>query len=281
MPYTDSDEVAIYYETTGDPSGEPLVLISGTGGQMIGWRPEFCALLAEAGFFVIRLDNRDTGLSQRFGGVEDLDGGYELSDLALDVLRVLDAVGVERAHLFGHSMGGMVAQILALDHAERVKTMALLGTLPEPRDSWVLHDMPVFEPPVRLSREEAIRLGTQLGRPPRPTPYDWDEAWHAEAAAEAYDRGYTPEGALRQWSAMLRTPDRLARLQEVTVPTLVMHGRDDDALHWSAGVAIAEAIPDAELIVYAHLDHGRPKALWPDFVNALVRLAARAPSDGS
>ena len=123
MPYTRVDDVSIYFETEGNPADPAIVLISGGGAQLISWDDRLVALLVAEGFRVVRLDNRDTGLSQRFGGDEDIDGGYDLSDMAEDVLRVLDALDIPAAHLIGHSMGGMMAQTAAIEHPERVLSL--------------------------------------------------------------------------------------------------------------------------------------------------------------
>ncbi|MCW4385361.1 alpha/beta fold hydrolase [Salinibacterium sp. SYSU T00001] len=277
MPHARRDNVEIYYETMGEASGVPLVLLEGTGAQLIGWREEFCRMLVAQGFHVIRMDNRDVGLSQKFGGPEDIDGGYELSDMAEDVTRVLDDLGLASAHIAGRSMGGMMAQMLAIEHPERVRSLALLYSTPGKDRRWVLHgELPALQAvQPRISREEAIEFAALIERPTAPGPYAWDEAWTREAAATAYDRCYAPDGVPRQWAALMRAPERLERLRAVTAPTVLLHGREDPVLSWRASADMAEVIVGAELHVYPGMGHGLPRELWPEMVQAITRTALR------
>lgn len=277
MPYTDSADVRLYYEVFGEPDAPVLVLVSGGGAQLLAWDERFIAMLTDGGLRVVRFDNRDTGLSQRFGGPDDLDGGYSLSDLADDVLRVLDDLGVESAHIAGHSMGGMMAQMLAIEHPERVRSLGLLSTIPGQSPRYVLHgERPeLAEPPVRVTRDEAVAFTRAVLESLPPGRYDPQVAWHVAATGEAYDRGYFPEGFSRQWAALRRAPERLEALRAVAVPTLVFHGRDDDVLHWASAVDIAEAIPHAELQVHPDMGHLIAHELWPDLAAALLRTATR------
>ncbi|MFC7619473.1 alpha/beta fold hydrolase [Microlunatus sp. GCM10028923] len=278
MPYANTDGIELYYEEAGDPDDPVLVLISGGGAQLISWPEELVARLVGEGLRVVRFDNRDTGRSQRFGGPEDVDGGYQLADLAGDVVRVLDRLGVEAAHLVGHSMGGMMAQVVALDQPRRVRSLGLLSTLPGRDPRYVLRgERPelLSPPPPRYSRDEVVAAAREYARS-APGRYDPQVEWHAWAAGEAYDRGYAPDGFARQWAALLRAPERLERLRGVTVPTLVLHGRDDDVVHWSAAVDLAEAIEGSELQVHPGMGHLIPWELWPDIVAAIVRTTQRA-----
>lgn len=277
MPYTDTADVRLYYEVFGSDDAPVLVLVSGGGAQLLSWDPRFIEMLTDGGLRVVRFDNRDTGLSARFGGAEDLDGGYDLSDMAEDVLRVLDDLGVATAHVAGHSMGGMMAQMLAIEHPERVRSLGLLSTLPGRSPRYVLHDDPdLTAPPLRVTREQAVEAAGLFAESVRRGSYDPQVEWHRAAAGEAYDRGYFPEGFSRQWAALYRAPERLEALRAVTVPTLVFHGRDDDVLHWAAAVDMAEAIPGAELQVHADVGHLIPHELWPELAAGLLRTIARA-----
>lgn len=278
MPYTDSADVRLYYEVFGEADAPVLVLVSGGGAQLLAWDERFIELLTDGGLRVVRFDNRDTGFSARFGGPDDVDRGYSLSDMAGDILRVLDDLGVESAHVAGHSMGGMMAQMLAIDHSERVRSLGLLSTIPGQSPRYVLHgERPeLAEPPVRITREQAVAFTEAALQAAPPGRYDPQVAWHIAATGEAYDRGYFPEGFSRQWAALRRAPERLEDLKAVTVPTLVLHGRDDDVLHWASAVDTAEAIPGAELQVHADMGHLIPHELWPDIATALLRTAARA-----
>jgi pimeloyl-ACP methyl ester carboxylesterase len=276
MPYTDAG-ARIYYEDFGTPGDPLVVLVSGGGAQMLSWDDRFIDLLTAHGLRVARFDNRDTGLSERFGGESDLDGGYDLVDMGDDILRVMDALGEESAHLVGHSMGGMMAQMVAITHPERVRSLGLLSTIPGRDSRYVLHGTrpELQETPTRVSREEAIAFAEAAALYGPPSRYDPQVQWHREKAALAYDRGYFPEGFSRQWAALLRAPERLEQLREVTVPTFVFHGREDPVLHWCSAVDIAEAMPAAELQVHPEVGHLIPHELWPDLTTAIARTAHR------
>ena len=275
MPYTDSDGIEIFYEVIGEPGHPVIVLISGTGAQLVSWQPEFMHLLVAEGFRVVRFDNRDTGYSQRFGGPSDIDGGYDLPDMAGDVMRVLDHLGVPAAHVVGHSMGGIIAQVTVLEHPHRVLSLGLLSTIPGHDPRYILHGDPVMAPPVRHSREHIVAEALEYAAPVPGRRYQLDRDWMGWAAGEAYDRGYAPEGMLRQWSALIRATERLELLRGVAVPTLVFHGRDDEALHWCSAVDIAGAIDDSELQVHAGMRHHIARELWPELVAGIVRAARR------
>ncbi|MGO3136634.1 MAG: alpha/beta fold hydrolase [Agrococcus casei] len=278
MPYTESAGVRLYYEVFGVETDPLLVLVSGGGAQLLSWDEEFIAHLTDGGLRVARFDNRDTGLSARFGGENDIDGGYGLSDMGDDIVRILDDLGVDSAHIAGHSMGGMMAQMVAIQHPERVRSLGLLSTIPGTSPRYVLHgERPeLLEPPVRMTREQAVTL-TETALRSLPTGrYEAQIDWHIAKTGEAYDRGYSPEGYSRQWAALRRAPERLEDLRSVNVPTLVFHGRDDDVLHWCSAVDIAEAITGSELQVQPDMGHLIPHELWPDLSQALLRTARRA-----
>jgi pimeloyl-ACP methyl ester carboxylesterase len=278
MPYTDSADVRLYYEVFGDENAPVLVLVSGGGAQLLSWDERFIAMLTDGGLRVVRFDNRDTGYSALFGSSDDVDGGYTLSEMAEDVLRILDDLGVDSAHVAGHSMGGMMAQMLAIEHPERIRSLGLLSTIPGQSPRYVLHgERPELgEAPVRLTRAQSMDFAEAAVRADARGRYDPQVEWHREKAGEAYDRGDYPEGYARQWAALLRAPERLEALRSVTAPTLVFHGRDDGVLHWASAVDIAEAIPGAELQVHPDMGHLIPHELWPDLATALLRTAARA-----
>jgi pimeloyl-ACP methyl ester carboxylesterase len=275
MPYTDSDDVSIYFEVFGPESAPVVVLISGGGAQLLSWRPAFVDLLVAEGFRVVRFDNRDTGLSARFGGPEDVDGGYGLLDLAEDVVRVLDTLGVPAAHLVGHSMGGMMAQMVAIHHPARVRSLSLLSTIPGRSDRWVLHGPrpELQEVPQRFPREVLVDAAGAFAAAAGSERYPLDVEWMRQAAGEAFDRGYAPEGFSRQWAALLRAPERLEDLGRVAVPSFVFHGRDDDTCGWLAAVDMAEVLPHAELQVHPGMGHLIPPGLYPQLVDGIVRTA--------
>lgn len=279
MPHARADGVEIYYETMGDDAAPPLVLISGFAAQLVSFPDGFCERLAEAGLRVVRIDNRDTGLSQMFGGPEDLDGGYELEDMAADVLRVLDDLGLQSAHILGQSMGGFIAQLLAINHPERVRSLVLLYTIPTGDEAHLVgsHDNPgLAVPQKRWSREESVPGYVELLRHFNGEGFPFDEEAATEIAGRAYDRSYRPDGAPRQWAAILRAEPRLERLRKVSAPTLILHGRNDPSLHWRAAFDMAEAIPDAELHVFAGMGHYLPAELWPEMATAIARNTRRS-----
>jgi len=272
--------IAVYYETTGDPSGRPLVLIHGGGAQLIGWAEEFCGLLAAAGFFVIRPDNRDIGLSQATGGPTDLEATYDLGDMALDVIAVLDDLAIERAHIAGMSMGGYIAQLLAIRHPSRVASLGLMSTSLSSSPEFLVGEPspePITEVPPVLGRDDYITMFVGGQRHYQSPGFPFDEAASAELAGRYYDRAYTPTGLMRQWNALLRGPlERRDDMAKVTVPTVVIHGRGDQSLHWSAALETARLMPHAEVHLYEEMGHDIPVELWPEFVSAIARTAKRA-----
>ncbi|MDP3952893.1 alpha/beta fold hydrolase [Microbacterium sp.] len=278
MPYTDSTGARLYYELFGAETDPLLVLVSGGGAQLLSWDEEFIAQLTDGGLRVVRFDNRDTGFSEHFGGEDEIDGGYDLADMGDDIVRILDHLGVDSAHIAGHSMGGMMAQMVAIQRPERVRSLGLLSTIPGRSPRYVLHgERPeLLQQPVRVTREQAVAFAEHAVASAPVGRYDPQVAWHVAKAGEAYDRGYAPEGFSRQWAALRRAPERLEDLRAVTVPTLVFHGRDDDVLSWLSAVDIAEAIAGAELQVHPDMGHLIPHELWPDLAHALLRTAQRA-----
>lgn len=281
MPHTDSP--AIYYEVSGGSDGPPVVLLSGGGAQLISWHDDLVAMLVAAGLRVLRMDNRDVGLSARFGRPDDIDGGYDLADMADDVIRVLDHLEVPAAHLVGHSMGGMMAQMAAIGHPDRVRSLGLISTIPGRDRRYILHGerAELLQPPVRYTREQlvagaiAYSAAESVG-----DRYSVDQEWMAWAAGTAFDRGYAPEGFARQWSALLRAPERLEALRRVGVPALVFHGRDDDVLHWVSAVDMAEALPRAELQIHPGMGHLIAHQLWPELAGGIVRTVRRGETTG-
>ncbi|HEY0189051.1 MAG TPA: alpha/beta fold hydrolase [Cellulomonas sp.] len=279
MPLTTVDDVRICFETVGPADADPLVLIGGSATQLIDWRDGLCDLLVTEGFRVIRFDHRDTGRSQRFGGRRDVDGGYSVQEMSLDVLRVLDTLDLPAAHLVGHSMGGIMAQYLALDHPDRVRSLALIGTIPGRDPSYLLGPTPTADqlhPVRRLPRFLAVRQFVATQRAMHADAFDFDEADERAHARRQLDRGYVPNGFWRHWSALLRADDRLDRLPTVRVPTVVLHGREDATLHPRAAELLADAVPGAELHVIDQMGHRLERDLWPVYVHLVARNARRA-----
>jgi pimeloyl-ACP methyl ester carboxylesterase len=288
MPQMTTKEVTLEYETIGSAADPPLLLVMGFGAQLIAWPRAFCERLAASGRFVISFDNRDCGLSSKLDGqgadltpiiaaasAGDFEkaralAAYTLSEMSDDGLALLDALEVERAHVLGSSMGGMIAQTMAIEHPERLLTLtSMMSTTGEPEFG------------------QSTPQATQALLTPAPA----DRAGYVDAAAssmiwrskkypnlarvrelagESYDRCYYPEGATRQLAAMIASGSRAERLPDVQIPTLVMHGLDDTLIAPSGGERTAALIPDARLLLFADMGHDRPEPLWPQICGAII-----------
>ena len=280
--------VELVYETIGDPSDAPLLMVMGLGMQLIHWDRELCELLAERGFHVIRFDNRDTGLSTKIRGpvpnVMRLMAGmpaqvpYLLRDMAGDTFGLLDHLGIERAHVVGASMGGMIGQTLAIERPERVLSLASIMS--------TTGDRRVGTPKLRVwslmmrrapqERDAYVRYFVKVFRMIGSPAYRIDEERSRELAAATYDRSHYPAGTARQLAAILASGSRTAALRQLDVPTVVIHGESDPLVPLRAGVATARAIPEAELITIPGMGHDLPRELWPTFVDAIAKNADRA-----
>lgn len=278
------------YQTFGDPQDEPLLLIMGLGGPMNWWNDGFCALLAQAGFFVVRYDNRDTGHSDHATGrVSRTDllkafvglpvrAPYGISDLAADAVSLLDHLAIPRAHVAGISMGGMIAQTMALEHHERTRSLTSIMSTTGRRT--VGHQAPSLLPRLIAKRAtdleayvaSSVTWGAVIGSPAYPEP----EESARKRATETWHRGLNPAGVLRHMLAVLTQPDRTARLATLDLPTLVVHGTADKMVNVSGGRATAAAIPGAELLLVEGMGHDLPTELWPMITRAIRRTADRA-----
>jgi pimeloyl-ACP methyl ester carboxylesterase len=281
MPSAHVNGVDLEYVTQGDPSDPALLLVMGLGGQLIAWPQAFVDGLAARGFFVIRYDNRDCGLSTKFEGMPDItalfggDGSsapYRIEDLADDAATLLRHLGLERAHVVGVSMGGMIVQALAIHHPERFLSVASIMSTTGDRfvGAPTGEAMSALLRPVATSREEAIEASLEGSRVIGSPKYPTDERSLRERAAAAYDRGYCPDGTARQLGAILASPDRTEGLRGVRMPFLVIHGEDDPLVTLSGGQATAAAVPGAKLITIPGMGHDLPEALWGDITDAIV-----------
>jgi pimeloyl-ACP methyl ester carboxylesterase len=266
-------DVEIYYESFGDPAEPTLVLVNGLGSQCINYAVEWCELFAGEGCRVIRMDNRDTGMSSK---LEDVD--YALSDMADDVLAVLDAEGVRQAHVLGVSMGGMIAQRLVIDHPDRLLTMtSVMSRTGEPGYGDSSPDaLAALMAPPPASRDEYVEnhVAALAVYGSKPEWIDEDEA-RARAGA-AYDRCFCPSGIGRQMSAVMRDGSRDEALRCVTVPTLVMHGTRDTLIQPSGGRHTADVIPGARYVEIDGMGHDYPRAVWKDWVSTWSTFVAEA-----
>ena len=282
-------ETTLAYEVFGSANDPPLVLVMGLATQMIGWPDDFCELLVIAGFQVVRFDNRDVGLSTHFhrAGVPDLtpvfsggevqDAPYTLTDMAADAIGLCDWLGLDRVHLVGASMGGMVAQEAAVRFPHRLLSLTSIMSTPAPSIGAPTDaaTAALFTPPASTIEEAGARLVAVyrvIGSP----GYPLDEAALIERGQESFRRANDPAGVARQLAAIHASGDRTAGLREVSVPTLVLHGVDDPLVQLDGGVATAEAVPDSRLVTYAGMGHDLPRALWPELVKEISAHARRA-----
>jgi pimeloyl-ACP methyl ester carboxylesterase len=274
MPRAKSNGVELEYETFGDRGGAPLLLIGGLGTQLTTWDEEFCELLASHGFHVIRFDNRDAGLSTWMAAGD----AYTLDEMAADAVGLLDALGVPAAHLVGASMGGFIAQLIALDYPDRVLTLTSMISGPSGEDQLqpTAQAMALLMTPLPDAREERIDLAlhskNQLLGPADP----FDESYERERIAIAVDRAYNPAGFVRQLQAIGSAPSRLPRLSSLRIPTLVVHGDADILVPVENGRRVAAAIPGARLLEISGMGHDVPRRVWPQVVGAITELAHAA-----
>ncbi len=288
--FTDSDP-RLCYQTFGDPGDRPLLMIMGLGGPMIWWPEDMCRYLASEGFFVIRYDNRDCGRSDRIDaarlGRADLvkaffrapvAAAYSLSDMAGDALVVMDAVGADAAHVVGVSMGGMIAQTLAIEHPDRVRSLtSIMSSTGSRRAGW---QDPRLLPHVlgrgARTREAYAENSAKFWRLTGSPAYHDELDASRERAADTWDRGISLSGVLRQMMAILTAPDRTPRLRQLRLPATVVHGARDRMVHLSGGKATARAVPGADLMLVPGMGHDLPMALVPTFVEAICRSVSRA-----
>ncbi|MEZ4449400.1 MAG: alpha/beta hydrolase [Nannocystaceae bacterium] len=292
MPQAAVGDLVLEYESFGRDDDPPLVLIMGLGCQMVYWPEEFCEALASHGLRVIRFDNRDIGLSTKLDhlgtpnlarillrGAVKLGGPppYTLVDMAADVIGLLDALGAQKAHIVGASMGGMVAQEMAIRWPDRVRSlcswMSTTGELrhsrPTPRALRALIARPG---PGREGRiAHALRLMREVGSGPL-----MDEGWLRDRIGQAYDRSDHWQGTLRHFAACVAAQPRSRSLASVRIPTLVIHGTADRMFPIAAAKATAAAIPGARLALFEGMGHDLPRPLWPRLIDALADHAARA-----
>jgi pimeloyl-ACP methyl ester carboxylesterase len=282
-------DIDLCYETFGDPADPAVLLIMGLGTQMLGWQEEFCEQLAARGFFVVRYDNRDIGRSTVLGEApiptigqilrrDKHAASYTLAEMAADGVGLLDHLGIERAHLVGASMGGMIAQTIAARRPERV--LSLCSIMSSTGSRWrgqpALRTYSKFLKPMSGDRQgyidQAADLFAWIGSP----GFDRDEPALRDLLGRMYDRGHDPGSSARQLAAILASGDRTPELRHITAPTVVIHGTDDKLVAPSGGRATARAIPGARLVTIKGMGHDLPRGAWPQILGAIVENAARA-----
>jgi pimeloyl-ACP methyl ester carboxylesterase len=281
--------LTIAYESLGDPAARPLLLVAGLGRQLVGWHDGFCAALAERGLRVVRFDNRDVGESTHLhdGPQPDLraclagdasSAPYTLSDMAADAAGLLDALELESAHILGTSLGGMIAQTLAIEHPERVRSLTSVMSTTGERSVGQATDEGremLFQSPVR-NREEAVEAALASARVLGSPAFPLDEDWVRWRAGRSFDRGYDPRGIARQLAAVVASGDRTEALRALRVPTLVIHGEQDPLIGVSGGRATAAAIEGADLHVIDGMGHDLPRGLWAEIADRVSALVERA-----
>jgi pimeloyl-ACP methyl ester carboxylesterase len=277
MPRAKNGSVELEYEAFGAADAPAILLINGLGSQMTRWPADFCERLAGHGYRVIRFDNRDVGKSTWFKAGD----AYSLSDMAADATAVLDAVGVRQAHVAGMSMGGMIAQLVAIEHPGRVLSLTSImsatgapGTMDPAPSAGAVLTAPAPDPAVDLEAflAHGVKNAQIIGSPGYPV----DDAAYRQRAIEEYERAFTPTASQRQMAAIRGDGDRTERLGKLKVPTVVLHGADDPLVQVVGGEATAKAIPGAELRVIPGMGHNLPPSLYDTFIDAILAAAARA-----
>jgi pimeloyl-ACP methyl ester carboxylesterase len=282
MPKVKVNQIEIAYESIGDPESEPILLIAGLGSQLLAWSDDFCNKLVDKGFFVVRFDNRDVGLSTKFdaAGIPDMsevataygrgempDIPYTLEDMADDAVGLLRALNIDKAHICGASMGGMIAQIIAYRHPSRVKSLTVImsttgnSSLPQGKPEI----MGQFFAPVPPERDAYIEEMVKRDRLIYGN-FEYDGEIGRKYRTEEYDRSYYPVGAVRQMAAMAVPGNIQPKISAIKAPTLVIHGKEDPFNPIEAGKEIASTISGAELLLLDGMGHSFPQ----DLLNKIV-----------
>ncbi len=292
MQTAPANGIELTWDAFGDSSNPALLLVMGFGAQMTAWHEDFCNAIAAEGFYVVRFDNRDVGLSTKSDGPlpdaqtlllramggEDVsaDAPYSLSTMAADVIGLMDALGINRAHVVGASMGGMIVQHLAIEHPERLRSVtSIMSTTGNPEvggaDEAAMTALlapPPTEPEAIIAHN--VTISKALGGPL------WDEAEAADRARSSFERSHHPEGTAFQLAAIAASGDRSDGLAGVSVPFLVLHGKADPLIGVSGGEATAALVPDADLVVLAKMGHDLPRPLWAQIVGSITDFAHTA-----
>jgi pimeloyl-ACP methyl ester carboxylesterase len=289
VPLVRANGLELCYEVDGDPDGVPLLLIHGHGAQLVAWNAELVDGLVECGFRTIRFDNRDAGLSTHLDELPDPDVfaiafgdhttvPYLIDDLADDTDALLGALGIAAAHVLGVSMGGMIAQSVAIRHPERTLSLISIMSTPDPVNVGQPTDEELGHMLVEGSttRQGVIDQSLESWRRTGSPALGIDEAWVVDVTGRAYDRSFDPRGTLRQFGAIVGSPDRRPGLANVAVPTLVVHGRIDPICTLGGGEATATAVPGASLLVIDDMGHDLPKVVWPEVLDAIRSVTVGA-----
>ncbi len=293
MAKVDSNGIRIEYETFGETGSPTLLLIIGLGGQLIDWDEGLCRELAQSGLYVIRFDNRDAGLSTKLepAGIPDImgiiqsmvkgekvDPPYTIEEMAADAVGLLDALGIDKAHICGMSMGGMIAQTIALNYPQRVLSLISIysksGDPREPPPTPEATQLLMAPPPT--GRDATIEFTMNLLNRISGKGFAYDQRWLREHVERGYERSYYPQGAARQLAAVFTQKNRIPALKSLSVPALVVHGSDDPLVNVECGRKIAAAIPDARLMIIEGMGHDLPHGgAWSQIVDAIIELTQK------
>ncbi|MBW1812294.1 MAG: alpha/beta hydrolase [Deltaproteobacteria bacterium] len=296
MPTIQANSITIEYDTFGDSASPPILLIMGFSGQMILWDEEFCEKLADRGLYVIRFDNRDAGLSSKIEGAGDYDFNklmdailqgykvqvpYTLDDMADDAIGLMDSLNIKKAHVLGTSMGGMIAQVMAIQYPDRLLSLiSMSSTTGNPEITAGISEENDFQPVTPMAvphdREANIEYMVQGMRELAGQGFEFEEDHLRGVAQVSYDRCFYPQGAERQLLAIMVSGNRRPLLEKLTVPALVIHGDADVLVPVEGGVDTAYAIPGAKLLIIEGMGHDLPRGAWPRIIDAITEIAKSA-----
>jgi pimeloyl-ACP methyl ester carboxylesterase len=288
MAKAQTNGIELEYETIGDPGNPPVLLIIGWGLQLIAWPDEFCKLLVDQGYYVIRFDNRDIGLSTKidWGGVPDIfdvmrktaqgesaTAPYLVKDMAADTVGLLDALHIASAHIVGHSLGGMIAQTIAIEYPERIRSLVSLMSSTG-RADLPLPETDVFAEIMRMPREREATIAqmVKIEKLITGNVFAFEEDRARDYATRSFDRNFYPRGLVRHLAAILASGSRGEALKAVKTPTLVIHGNRDPLIHVEGGRDTARSIPGAKYLEIDGLGHYLSKAAWPTIVQAITEF---------
>lgn len=296
MPVATNGPLELYFETFGRPGDPTLLLVNGLGSQCINFDVELCQLFVAQGYFVIRFDNRDVGLSTKLDeftpNLSEVTAAvregrtpevpYRLTDMAGDAAAVLDDLGVDVAHVVGTSLGGMIVQQLAIDHAERLSSMtSIMSTTGDPDVGKASPDVAtLFYAPPGHDRETVIARAQAL-EALCTSPSEYDPARTAQRVGDAFDRCFCPQGVARQLAAVIASGSRTQSLRTLNVPTLVIHGESDTLIDISGGVRTAQCIPGAHFVPIEGMGHDLAPRYWPTLVDEITKHARSATGSAS
>ncbi|WEV59271.1 alpha/beta hydrolase [Bifidobacterium sp. ESL0728] len=281
MPYAKNKDVSLYYEAYGPENGPALIMVEGYTAQMVGWERGFVENLNAAGIRTILMDNRDVGLSSQVAGPDQIGKCYSVADMADDVVAVADACGLKKFHVLGQSMGGMIAQQLLVDHEDRLKSASIFFTAPANQPQWMSESNSSGDSETKGldaadSRDEAIEIFISRERACHEgSIYGFDEQWARELGGITYDRCYRVDGWRRQQAAMSDFAIDADKLGASTVPSLVIHGRNDPFFNDAATWFIADHLKNSEVHVYPGMAHEIPRPLWGEFTKFIARTVRR------